>query len=338
MLRRRALGPRRRSTTASADELPPTTAGASRRWTQNDPASRSATCARTSSSPPATRSRSTSRAWTTIPTLRRALRRAGRTLRRGDAYTATSTRRSPTESQRRARGRRLPRRRCTRLHDAPRPAPPGAPGATRSIDVPVLRHQRRARRARRRAAREHGQRASCAARGLGPHLRARPAPARGREDARRLRPARARPTSRQPSSPTPRRRRRRARPSTASCSTPSRATASSSRARWRCCCGWAASPRASPPASRTGATDPKTRRVRRARLRRALVGRGLLPGYGWVTFDPTPADSPAAQPAAGRGSTGGGHPARQRGSTGDDPVTERGAGAAGRRPGAPVVA
>ena len=37
-----------------------------------------------------------------------------------------------------------------------------------------------------------------------------------------------------------------------SCSTPRRATASTSRARWRCCCAWAASPRAWRPASRPG--------------------------------------------------------------------------------------
>ena len=36
-----------------------------------------------------------------------------------------------------------------------------------------------------------------------------------------------------------------ARRSTGSCSTPAAATASTSRARWRCCCGWAGSPRAS---------------------------------------------------------------------------------------------
>ena len=34
-------------------------------------------------------------------------------------------------------------------------------------------------------------------------------------------------------------------------------------------------------------------RVPRARPRRALLGRGVVPGIGWVPFDPTPARSPA---------------------------------------------
>ena len=59
----------------------------------------------------------------------------------------------------------------------------------------------------------------------------------------------------------------------------SRATASSSRARWRCCCAWAACPRACRPASRPGALRPQGGRVRRARPRRALVGRGLVPRH-----------------------------------------------------------
>ena len=50
-----------------------------------------------------------------------------------------------------------------------------------------------------------------------------------------------------------------ARRSTTSSTTPTRATASTSRARWRCCCGWAASPRASRPASRPAATRRATR-------------------------------------------------------------------------------
>ena len=67
----------------------------------------------------------------------------------------------------------------------------------------------------------------------------------------------------------------------------SAATASSSRARWRCCCAWAASRRASRSGfSPGGSTQP--RRVRRPRLRRALVGRGLLPAdrLGHVRPDP----------------------------------------------------
>ena len=47
--------------------------------------------------------------------------------------------------------------------------------------------------------------------------------------------------------------------STASCSTPRPATASSSRARWRCCCGWPACPRAWSPASPPGRSTPRRR-------------------------------------------------------------------------------
>ena len=79
-------------------------------------------------------------------------------------------------------------------------------------------------------------------------------------------------------------RRTRSRPS---CSTTSSATASSSRARWRCCCGWAASPPASrpasPPAPTTGDAELGGERHRRPR-----VGRGLVPALRLGPFDPTP--------------------------------------------------
>ena len=80
--------------------------------------------------------------------------------------------------------------------------------------------------------------------------------------------------------------------SRASCSRTGAATASSSRARWRCCCAWAACPRASPPASPAAATTARPR-VGRQRPRRACLGGGLVPRYGWVRFDPTPAVAPA---------------------------------------------
>ena len=91
----------------------------------------------------------------------------------------------------------------------------------------------------------------------GPRARAlRPVAGRGRcrsgssaaPATRSTTSSRSRPTS-AAASPTPRRRPPSRARSRASCSTRSPATASSTRARWRCCCGWAASPRASPPAS-----------------------------------------------------------------------------------------
>ena len=47
-----------------------------------------------------------------------------------------------------------------------------------------------------------------------------------------------------------------------------------------------------------GTLDRTPRRVRRARPRRALLGRGVLPRLGWVTFDPTPAIAPPRAPGA----------------------------------------
>ena len=121
-----------------------------------------------------------------------------------------------------------------------------------------------------------------------------------RETPGRLRPARARLLRRATSSPTPRCRRRSPRPSTASCSTPSRATASSTRARWRCCCGWPASPRASSTGFSHRRDRPQDRRVRRARLRRALLGRGLLPGLGLDHVRPDARRLARPQPARRR--------------------------------------
>ena len=67
---------------------------------------RSATCARSSSSPPASRSTSTCRTSTARPTLD-GLYTPSRMLRRGDTYTPTVYSPRPTEDQRRARRRRL---------------------------------------------------------------------------------------------------------------------------------------------------------------------------------------------------------------------------------------
>ena len=92
----------------------------------------------------------------------------------------------------------------------------------------------------------------------------------------------------------PARRRRAGRRSTRSCSTPRAATASTSPARWRCCCGWAASPRGSATGFSPG------RLLRSASTRGSCATPTRTPGsrrgstsFGWVTFDPTPAGTPA---------------------------------------------
>ena len=74
-------------------------------------------------------------------------------------------------------------------------------------------------------------------------------------------------------------------------SRPRAATASTSPARPRCCCGWAACPRASWRASRPArATAPSTSS---ATSTPTAGSRSYFPRLGWVTFDPTPGDSPA---------------------------------------------
>ena len=72
------------------------------------------------------------------------------------------------------------------------------------------------------------------------------------------------------------------------------ATASSSPARWRCCCGWAASRHASRPGSRPGTFDRATgqyvRRPTSTRMRGSRCGSRTTAGS---RFDPTPAVAPA---------------------------------------------
>ncbi len=243
-----------------------------------------------SSSPPARRARST--------------RRAIRETPRGDGTcdapaarcaAATPTRRivyTPQTDEARAprrRRRTAPRAdlaRFTRACSLPRPAPrSGRPGAPLSrVQFPHVR-----RHGRRRSARAGGQPAAGARPGRAP--RAAPA-ARTRRTyalAQRLKRG-ASETQEDYVQAVLRYLRRRLhlqrvaaargrRTSTASCSTPRPATASSTPARWRCCCGWAASPRASSTGFTSGSLDRQDARVRRARPRRPLVGRGLVPGH-----------------------------------------------------------
>ena len=253
-----------------------------------------------------------------------------RTLRRGDAYTATVYTPQADRDPAPPRGRRLrPPTWPTTRRSTPQLA--GAPGrAACGMTFPFFgtdgrRDPHRPRDGSRPAedvarARRHD-----------PDLRSSRATLRdGRADARRVRPARARLL------------RRRAtftysevaaegvaRPSTASSSTPSRATASSTPARWRCCCGWRASPRASSTGFSHRRDGPQDRRVRRARLRRALLGRGLLPGLGLAHVRPDARRLARAQPARRRASAPrAASAAAARRNFGGDPVSERGAGVA----------
>ena len=89
--------------------------------------------------------------------------------------------------------------------------------------------------------------------------------------------------------------------SRASCSTRSPATASSTRARWRCCCGWAASPRAWPPASPPAPTTARPRSTSCATSTPTRGSRRGSPTYGWVTFDPTPSAAPPRSQSCDRG-------------------------------------
>ena len=170
---------------------------------------------------------------------------------------ATPTRSTSTRPSRRARAARgglvlRPRARAASARSSSARLARAAgtpPGAGRRALPDLGRGRRRARGFRPEfgaaAPRPRGRRARDPALGPAPHVGARPAAAarrRGRRSttsksieaylARRLHLHRGAAGT------------RRAR-STASCSTRSRATASSTPARWRCCCGWAACPRAS---------------------------------------------------------------------------------------------
>ena len=136
------------------------------------------------------------------------------------------------------------------------------------------------------------------------------------------------------SSPTPSRRRRRPRTSTASCSTPSPATASSTRARWRCCCGWPASPRASSTGFTTGVLDRKAGEYVVRDFDAHSWVEVWYSGYGWVTFDPTPAASPARSQPTTRPAPRAGRRAAAP-DLGGDIRSERGRGAAATGGGTP---
>ena len=330
-LRRRPLA--RRPTPTSTARARPTIADMRQRWHADDPASRSATCAPTSSSPRATPTTSTRRRIRETPT-RDGTGRASRARCAAATPTrATSTRRSPTEAQRRDAGQEpaAPTSRASgACHCGPRHRRSGSPGAPRTASTfppfgdkftplaagpagnpqsgrPVARRVLRARPVRRTYA-------------LAQRL------ARGARDAGGLRAGRAAlPAA--TASTTPRRRRARRTTSTASCSTPRAATASSTRARWRCCCGWAAIPARVVDRLHLRRARRQDARVRRARLRRPLVGRGLLPGLRLGHVRPDAGHRAAAQPAE-RGAADGARsaaPARRASAATGRPTAAAGA-------------
>ena len=129
------------------------------------------------------------------------------------------------------------------------------PGVGRGRVAPVL--AKRPEFGTRRASSRRRRRGARGARACGARGRSRSGCSAART-TRSTTSSRSRPTS-AAASPTPRRRRPRRARSRASCSRRSRATASSTPARWRCCCGWAACPRASRPASPPAPTTARPR-------------------------------------------------------------------------------
>ena len=101
--------------------------------------------------------------------------------------------------------------------------------------------------------------------------------------------------------------------STASCSTPRSASASSSPAPRRCCCGWAASPRGSRPASRPGSFDDDQHEYVVRDLDAHSWVEAWFPGYGWVDARPDAGRCAAALAARRRGGRGAPGAARRAG-------------------------
>ena len=95
-----------------------------------------------------------------------------------------------------------------------------------------------------------------------------------------------------------------------------------------------------------GTLRPRPRRVARARPGRALLGGGLVPGIGWVPFDPTPGGGPGhlagqprrAPPSAALGGTLRHRRRRRRAGSADLAGLGGGSGASGAGAGAWLVA
>ena len=219
---------------------------------------------------------------------------ATRPLRRGNAYAARVYVPKPSEEELRGAGSRYP---GYVLDDLAMQLPgrvggPGRPDGAGSqiVFAPVGRGERgdRPRRVRRPGRDRVTARAALA---LRPDAAPGPAAAGGVHHAVRLRAPRAaaragrRDVQREPAAGHGAARR---------LHVPHRgsATASSSRARWRCCCAWAASRPASPRASRPARwTARRGEYVVRDIDAHSWV-EAYFPGHGWVTFDPTPSIAP----------------------------------------------
>ena len=102
-----------------------------------------------------------------------------------------------------------------------------------------------------------------------------------------------------------------------SCSTRASATASTSPGRWRCSCGWAGSRRA----SATGFTPGGFRARQGEWVVRDTDAHSWVEawfaGIGWVTFDPTPSDTPARSQIAAISTSEGAAGAAAAGSDGE---------------------
>ena len=193
---------------------------------------------------------------------------SSRTLRRGDTYTVDVYTPKPTERELRAAGsvydRNLDGFRTIELAEPPGRSsgtPPGTPATI--VRFPQWDERGVPPDAFRPGVRDGGAEAPRPrprTRALRPvaHVGARRSGSSAAPATRSTTSSRSRPTS-AAASPTPSRRPRSRARSRASCSTPSPATASSTRARWRCCCGWAASPRAWAPASPRAPTTARPR-------------------------------------------------------------------------------
>ena len=265
--------------------------------------------------------RSRSRGCDVIPTLD-GLYVPPRTLRRGDAYTARVYTPRPTERQRRAAGRRL-RRQPGRVHDD-RHRRARRPGRRpRADDVPVLRHRPDADHLRPAAQRAAGR--GAARERPVPHLRARAA-ARGRRRARPTTTCSAcSTTSAATSTPTARCRRRSRRTLDGFLFDGKQGYCQQFSGAMALLLRMAGIPARVVTGFSTGATDTKTGEFIVRDFDAHSWVEVYYPGWGWLTFDPTPAASPArSQPADSASVPGSSH--RLDPAFGGDPLAERGAG------------
>ena len=315
---------RRRST---AHELPADRSSTSR-WTQ--PISVTVRNLRSDHvrRPPATRSASPCR--TSTPSRRStASSRADRTLERGDTYAATRLHAAADASASAAPPATASPTACARYRTIFLPPARASPPRARRLTFPAFGEQLDAASASGRRARPTAAIVRSRVIAGSPYARTYALAqrlSRGATTPDEYIAARATRYLGERLHATRRRRRVGPRRSTASCSTPRPATASSSRARWRCCCAWPAIPARVATGFTTGALRRQGARVRRARPRRALVGRGLVPrlGLGDVRPDARRRARRATSRADSSTATGTAGIARPPRLPGDVPVAGRG--------------